>query len=95
MTATALLRGARPIRGRRRVTAADVPDARIPMRLQFAETPESTRALQPLLARDRVRYVGEPVAVVVAEDAYVAEDAAELVALDLDELPAVATVEEE
>jgi CO/xanthine dehydrogenase Mo-binding subunit len=33
--------------------------------------------------------------VVVAEDAYVAEDAAELVALDLDELPAVATVEEE
>lgn len=70
------------------LTAADVPDARIPIRLPFAETPECAGALQPLLARDRVRYVGEPVAVVVAEDAYVAEDAAELVTLELDELPA-------
>jgi carbon-monoxide dehydrogenase large subunit len=73
------------------VTAGDVPDARIPIRLPFAETPESVLALQPLLARDRVRYVGEPVAVVLAEDAYAAEDAAELVALDLDELPPVVT----
>jgi carbon-monoxide dehydrogenase large subunit len=68
------------------ITAADVPDATIPIRLPFAETPECAAALQPVLARDRVRYVGEPVAVVVAETAYVAEDAAELVALDLDEL---------
>ena len=43
---------------------------------------------QPLLARDRVRYVGEPVAAVFAETAALAEDAAELVALDLEELPA-------
>ena len=43
----------------------------------------------PVLARDRVRYVGEPVAMVVAASRYVAEDAAELVALDLDELPPV------
>jgi len=42
---------------------------------------------QPLLARDRVRYVGEPVAAVFAETAALAEDAAELVALDLEELP--------
>ncbi|HWH05039.1 MAG TPA: xanthine dehydrogenase family protein molybdopterin-binding subunit [Gaiellaceae bacterium] len=74
------------------ITAADVPDARIPIRLPFAETPRSQLALQPLLARDRVRYVGEPVAVVVAEDAYVAEDAAELVVLDLEELDPVADV---
>ena len=43
-----------------------------------------SEVLQPLLARDRVRYVGEPVAVVVAEDPWLAEDAAELVELDLD-----------
>ena len=42
---------------------------------------------QPLLAHDRVRYVGEPVAAVFAETAALAEDAAELVALDLEELP--------
>ena len=34
---------------------------------------------QPLLARGRVRYVGEPVAVVFADDPYRAEDAAERV----------------
>ncbi|HEX5800896.1 MAG TPA: hypothetical protein VFY02_12355, partial [Gaiellaceae bacterium] len=72
------------------ITAADVPDARIPIRLPFADTPQAALALQPLLARERVRFVGEAVAVVVAEDPYVAEDAAELVVLDLEELPPVA-----
>ncbi len=43
--------------------------------------------LQPVLARGRVRYVGEPVAVVLAEDPYVAEDAAELVEVEYEELP--------
>lgn len=38
---------------------------------------------------DRVRYVGEPVAVVVATDRYTAEDAAELVRVDYEVLPAV------
>ena len=38
---------------------------------------------------DTVRYVGEPVAAVFAEDPYLAEDAAELVALDIEELPAI------
>jgi len=42
---------------------------------------------QPLLAQDRLRYVGEPVAAVFAADAYLAEDAAELVSLAIDELP--------
>jgi CO/xanthine dehydrogenase Mo-binding subunit len=42
---------------------------------------------QPLLARDRLRYVGEPVAAVFASDAYIAEDAADLVAIEADELP--------
>jgi aerobic carbon-monoxide dehydrogenase large subunit len=41
------------------------------------------------LARGKVRYVGEPVAGVVAEDRYLAEDAAELLAIDYEPLPAV------
>ena len=68
------------------VTADDIDDIRIPIRLPFAESPEANQVLQAPLARDIVRYVGEPVAVVVADDPYVAEDAAELVFVDLDEL---------
>lgn len=48
-------------------------------------------APQPLLARDTVRYVGEPVAVVVAETRAVALDAAERVAVHYDQLPAVSS----
>ncbi len=42
---------------------------------------------QPILARDRVRYVGEPVAVVFAADPYAAEDAADAVAVEIEALP--------
>ncbi|MDQ6660984.1 MAG: xanthine dehydrogenase family protein molybdopterin-binding subunit [Chloroflexota bacterium] len=41
------------------------------------------------LALDRVRYVGDPVAVVLAENRYIAEDARDLVEVDYEELPAV------
>ena len=44
---------------------------------------------QPLLAADVVRFVGEPVAVVVTEERYQGEDAAELVDVDYEPLPAV------
>ena len=44
---------------------------------------------QPLLATDKVRHVGEAVAVVVAESLYAAEDAAELIQPQLESLPAV------
>jgi aerobic carbon-monoxide dehydrogenase large subunit len=44
---------------------------------------------QPLLAVDTVRYVGEPLAVVVTEHRYQGEDAAELVDVDYDALPPV------
>jgi aerobic carbon-monoxide dehydrogenase large subunit len=43
---------------------------------------------QRVLASDYVRYVGDPVAAVFAEDPYSAEDAAEAVACDIDPLPA-------
>lgn len=45
------------------------------------------------LALDRVRFVGESVAVVVAEDRYVAEDAAELVQVEYEELPVLGSVD--
>ena len=71
------------------LTAADLPEIdRIPVRVQIAGQPLDAY-LQPVLARERVRYVGEPVAVVLAEDPYAAEDAAELVAIEYEELPAV------
>jgi carbon-monoxide dehydrogenase large subunit len=42
---------------------------------------------QPVLATERVRYVGDPVAAVFAADAYIAEDAADLVAIEIEGLP--------
>jgi aerobic carbon-monoxide dehydrogenase large subunit len=44
---------------------------------------------QQVLATEYVRYVGEPVAAVFAQDAYVAEDAAEKIEVDIEELPPV------
>ena len=44
---------------------------------------------QTVLARERVRYVGEPVAAVFAADPYVAEDAGDLVAIEVEELPVI------
>jgi len=48
---------------------------------------------QPLLAQDRVRYVGDPVAFVVAETLAEARDAAELIAVKYEPLPAVVSAE--
>ncbi len=47
----------------------------------------------PILARDRVRYIGEPVVAVAAETAHDAEDALNAIALDFEQLPAVAEQE--
>ncbi len=46
-----------------------------------------------VLATDKVRFVGEPVAAVVAESRYIAEDALELIEVDYEELPAVTDAE--
>ena len=69
-------------------TANDI--AHIPP-IDFREGPNEKLApfRQPVLAKDRVRYVGEPVAAVFATDPYVAEDAADLVSLQIDELAVV------
>ncbi len=44
---------------------------------------------QPILALEKVRYVGEPVAVVLAEDPHIGEEAAQLIFAEYEELPAV------
>jgi len=56
--------------------------------------PSVVRAPVPYFpfAIDRVRHVGEPVAVVVADTRYIAEDACELIAVDYEPLPAVASI---
>ena len=71
------------------VTAEDLPSRLvIPVRLAIAGT-DLSGFLQPVLAADTVRYVGEPVAVVVGDDPYACEDAAELIEIDITERPAV------
>ena len=44
---------------------------------------------QPILAHEKVRFIGEPVAVVIAADPHVAEEAAQLITAEYEELPAV------
>ena len=51
--------------------------------------PEAAGMGQPALARGRVRHVGEPIAVVIAETPSQAVDAAEMVWVDIDPLPAI------
>ena len=65
------------------LTAADLD---LPPASSFGREPALAR---PLVARDRVRYVGEPVAVVLAATPAQAADAAELVVVDIDALPVV------
>jgi CO/xanthine dehydrogenase Mo-binding subunit len=69
-------------------TAADI--AHLPP-IEFREGPIAALApyRQSVLARDTVRYAGEPVAAIFCDDPYRAEDAAALVAVELDTLPAV------
>ncbi len=71
------------------ITAADLgdPTPRVPMRLQ--PMPEFEVFGQPVMARDKVRYVGEALAMVLAEDAAVAEDALAAIDVDIEPLPVV------
>src|SRR5215213_2145865 len=70
------------------VTHAEIGDVpSIPLRL--ANLPEFKSYLQPVIAHEKVRYVGEPVAVVVAETQAQAEDALDAIVVDIEGLPAV------
>jgi carbon-monoxide dehydrogenase large subunit len=72
------------------MTAADIGDHVPLIPLRLANLPEFKSYLQPVIAKDKVRYVGEPLAVAVAESRAQAEDALEAVAVDIETLPAVA-----
>ncbi|HUZ36954.1 MAG TPA: xanthine dehydrogenase family protein molybdopterin-binding subunit [Streptosporangiaceae bacterium] len=69
------------------ITAADVPSNRI-VEMASGGLAELEVAM-PVLAVDRVRYLGEPVALIAAVTQQIADDAAELVTVDYDELPGV------
>jgi carbon-monoxide dehydrogenase large subunit len=56
--------------------------------------PGAARVERPVLAGARARFVGEPIAGVVAATPYLAEDAAELVGIDFEPLPAVASIDD-
>ena len=71
-------------------TAADLGD---PALLAVLERPGFVPTPLPLLAVGRVRHVGEPVAVVLADDPYIAEDAIELVDVDWSPGPVVASLD--
>src|SRR2546430_15755579 len=73
------------------LAAADLPLS--PIEPEFAGN-EYHGAGWPPLAGERVRFVGDPVAVVAASDRYLAEDAVELLEVAYDPLPVVASVEE-
>jgi carbon-monoxide dehydrogenase large subunit len=73
------------------LAGADLPDDLPPQPINHLfhgqrETPHFP------LARDRVRYVGEPVALIVADSPYLAEDARELVVVEWEELASVGNV---
>jgi CO/xanthine dehydrogenase Mo-binding subunit len=61
------------------ITAADIPPLLTGRRLRD----------MPMLARDRVRFIGEKVAVVAAEDRNIAEEAAQQIEVEYEEMPAV------
>ncbi|MGH3326521.1 MAG: xanthine dehydrogenase family protein molybdopterin-binding subunit [Streptomycetales bacterium] len=74
------------------LTGEDVDLPPVPVMPELAGAPPVMA--QPHLAREVVRYVGEPVAVVVTETRYQGEDAAELVGVDYDPLPPVVDVDD-
>src|SRR5262249_28604192 len=69
-------------------TAQDIAEVP-PVDFREGSIPALDPYRQPVLATGRVRYVGDPIAAVFAEDPYVAEDAADLIVVELEELPAL------
>jgi len=71
------------------VTAKDIPSP-IPVIPFRRPNPTIAPYAQPVIAVDKARYVGEPIAMVLADTAELAEDALQAIALDIEPLPAVA-----
>ena len=75
------------------LTFADLPAGVKPIPLRMYQLDGLDRFLQYPLARGKVAYVGEPVALVAAADRYVAEDGADLIGVEYEPLPVVPDVE--
>jgi carbon-monoxide dehydrogenase large subunit len=73
-------------------SAADIsgPVPTIPLRL--TPMPELEPYRQPVIVRERIRHVGEILAVVVADTAAIAEDALDLIKVEIEQLPAVSDI---
>ncbi len=78
------------------LTGVDVADAILPLRVEYdpAKAPKHKPCNWSVLAQDKVRFVGEAVAVVVASDRYTAEDAAALVEVDYEPIEVVRDIEQ-
>ena len=75
------------------VTADDLVAAGVRIGLAGKVLPNAAAPVRPILAQGRVRHVGEPVAMIVADSLIHARDAAEAVVLDIDDLPVHVTLE--
>jgi carbon-monoxide dehydrogenase large subunit len=75
------------------IVAADLEGVARPLRAKNG-SPGYAECDMPVLAHEKVRMVGEPVALVVADDRYHAEDAAQLVEVAYRDLPPVLTIDE-
>ena len=71
------------------ITAADVGSPVPTVNIRLQPMPSLIRFQQPVIAHGKVRYVGEPLALVLADSVAIAEDAANAIDLDIEALPAV------
>ena len=69
------------------ITAVEIGDPVPTIPLRLIPLDDLVPYEQPVIANGKVRYVGEPIAVVVAETAAIAEDALELIVVEIDTLP--------
>jgi carbon-monoxide dehydrogenase large subunit len=87
---TTAARGLRGVHGV--YTGADLASMALPLRMAPAIEGVKPTEIAPL-PLDKVRFQGDPVACILADDRYIAEDAAELVTVEYEPLPAVASYE--
>lgn len=71
------------------ITARDIGEPVPKIAVRLGATPDLARFEQPVIAHRKVRYVGEPIAVVVADTPHLAEDALEAIQVDIEPLPEV------
>ena len=71
------------------ITFADISSCARPIPIRIGQLPGLDRFVQFPLVHNKIRFVGEPIALVVATSRYIAEDALELIDMDIEALPAV------